>query len=153
MTEFSRDDLIFYSEDGQIKSGGYSLKSALLQQNISPMMTLNVTSGIFNEQENQDVDENKVGGKRVSTPFENLAVPVGVFYLTQKFPKHEEQIHYKEHTPISDELYDKLFELASYDKNKNKNKDKPKGQVQSHVQRKTKKIKSKQMMRKSKKNN
>lgn len=151
MTEFSRDDLIFYSEDGQIKSGGYSLKSALLQQNISPMMTLNVTSGIFNEQENQDIDEdieNKVGGKRVSTPFENLAVPVGVFYLTQKFPKQDEQIHYKQHTPISDELYDKLFELASYDKNK-KHKENPKSQSQ----RKTKKIKSKQMMRKSKKNN
>jgi hypothetical protein len=147
MTEFSRDDLIFYSEDGQIKSGGYSLKSALLQQNISPMMTLNVTSGIFNEQENEDldVDENKVGGKPVSTPFENLAVPVGVFYLTQKFPKQDQQIHYKEHTSISDELYDKLFHLASYDKNKHKAK--PKHQTQ----RKTKKIKSKQMMRKSKK--
>ena len=149
MTEFSRDDLIFYSEDGQIKSGGYSLKSALLQQNISPMMTLNVTSGIFNEDnEDEDVDENKVGGgKKVSSPFENLAVPVGVFYLTQKFPKQEEQIHYKEHTPISDELYDKLFHLASYDKNKHNAKPK------HHTQRKTKKIKSKQMMRKSKKNN
>lgn len=141
MTEFSRDDLIFYSEDGQIKSGGYSLKSALLQQNISPMMTpLNVVD----DNDNGDM----VGGKRVSTPFENLAVPVGVFYLTQKFPKYDEQIHYKEHTPISDELFDKLFELASYDKNKHK-----KAQAHVHVQRKTKKIKSKQGMRKSKKNN
>jgi hypothetical protein len=78
MTEFSMDDLIFYNEDGQINSGGYSVNSALLKQNMSPMVTIN--------QEQQ-------GGKNVSSPFENLAVPVGIYYLTQKFPKHEDGIH------------------------------------------------------------
>ena len=105
--EFSRDDLIFYNEDGKIKSGGYSVESALLNQGT-----------LFHEPLFQE------GGKRVSTPFDNLTVPVGVFYLSQKFPKHDEGLHYKEHTPISDDLYDKLFELASFHKGKAERKTK-----------------------------
>lgn len=101
--EFSRDDLIFYNEDGKIKSGGYSVESALLHQ-----------QGLFSQ----------MGGKRETSPFENLTVPVGVFYLSQKFPKHDEGLHYKEHTPISDDLYDKLFELASFQKAKSARKTK-----------------------------
>lgn len=99
--EFSRDDLIFYNEDGKIKSGGYSVESALLHHG-TPF-----PQHLFQE-----------GGKKESMPFENLTVPVGVFYLSQKFPKHDEGLHYKEHTPISDDLYDKLFELASFQKAK-----------------------------------
>lgn len=102
-TEFSRDDLIFYNEDGKIKSGGYSVEYDLLHKTL------------FQGQE---------GGKNSTTSFENLAVPVGVYYLSQKFPKSEESVHYKEHTPISDDLYDKLFELASYKKAKSKRKTK-----------------------------
>jgi len=105
-TEFSRDDLIFYNEDGQIKSGGYSVESALLHQRVQPL---------FQE-----------GGKKGPNPFENLTVPVGVYYLSQKFPKYDEGVHYKEHTPISDDLYDKLFELASFHKTKTARKTKKK---------------------------
>lgn len=105
-TEFSRDDLIFYNEDGKIKSGGYSVESALLQHNM------------YQGTPSQE------GGKRISTPFENLTVPVGVYYLSQKFPKSDEGVHYKEHTPISDDLYDKLFELASFQKAKSARKTK-----------------------------
>lgn len=121
MTEFSMDDLIFYSEDGQIKSGGYSVNSALLNQNMSPMVTIN---------------QSQQGGKNVSSPFENLAVPVGIYYLSQKFPKHEDGIHFKEHTPISDDVYDKLFELASFQKAKSSKKTKKSKQMKN---KKTKK--------------
>ena len=103
-TEFSRDDLIFYNEDGKIKSGGYSIESALLQKGVR---------GTYQE-----------GGKKMTPPFENLAVPVGIYYVNQKFPKSDEGLHYKEHTPISDDLYDKLFELASFQKAKSAKKTK-----------------------------
>ena len=57
-----------------IVGGGYKVKSFFLQGGIPAMTTLNKP------------DQN--GGK-VSSPFENLAVPAGLFYINQRVPKSD----------------------------------------------------------------
>jgi hypothetical protein len=56
----------------------------------------------------------------VSSPFENLAVPAGLFYVNTKISKknvditHSEQIN--GHKMAPDEMMDKLFALIEHDK-------------------------------------
>ena len=86
-------------------SGGYKIKSSLLQGGMSPLTTFN--------------DGSQDGGK-VSSPFENLAVPAGLFYINQRIPKNtdikEEDTYYKKHQTISDDIMDKLFGLVEANK-------------------------------------
>ena len=87
-------------------SGGYKVNSFFLQGGISPLTTLN--------------DGKQTGGK-VSSPFENLAVPAGLFYINQRVPKNEFDIdnhahNYKKHEMISDDIMDKLFGLVESNK-------------------------------------
>ena len=99
-------------EDGKTEfvGGGYTVESFLLEKDISPMSTLN-----------SDLKQN--GGK-VSSPFENLAVPAGLFFINQKIPKktHNENDNnlYKNHETISDDVMEKLFGLANNDTKKRK---------------------------------
>jgi hypothetical protein len=99
-------------ENGDVTfvGGGYTVESFLLEKDISPMSTLN-----------SDLKQN--GGK-VSSPFENLAVPAGLFFINQKIPKkmHNENDNnlYKNHETISDDVMDKLFGLANNDNKKRK---------------------------------
>jgi len=109
-TSFSENELIFYKENDQIKSGGYGIQSALLNNNISPMTTMNI---LFSSGGGT--------GEKVSTPFENLAVPAGLFFINQKVPKMYSNEHWKNHEVISDDIYDKLFDLIRAD-NKKKRK-------------------------------
>ena len=106
---FDGGDFVFMertNEDGkkEIIGGGYKINSLFLQDGIPALTT-------FNTQ-----DQN--GGK-VSSPFENLAVPAGLFYINQpitKNPTNKEEQYYKNHEPISDDIMDKLFGLVEYDK-------------------------------------
>ena len=105
-------DLIFYKNShGNIMSGGYDVESHMLRNGISPMRTLNFEQN---------------GGKetKVSNGFENLVVPVGLYYITQSQTKRKEhQNCNKEHTPLSDDIFDKLYEMIEYhDKKKRKTK-------------------------------
>lgn len=120
MTTFSENDLIFYKENDQIKSGGYSVQSAFLNNNISPMTTFNILS--------------TGGGEKISTPFENLAVPAGLFFINQKVPKTymAGDEHWKNRETISDDIYDKLFNLIKMD-------DKKKRKTRKHASSKNKK--------------
>ena len=99
-------------EDGKTEfvGGGYTVESFLLEKDMSPMSTLN-----------GDIKQN--GGK-VSSPFENLAVPAGLFFINQKINKkmHNENDNnlYKNHETISDDVMDKLFGLANNDNKKRK---------------------------------
>ena len=70
-----------------IVGGGYKVKSFFLKDNIPIMATLN--------------ESDQTGGK-VSSPFENLAVPAGLFYINRKM--------------LSDDIMDKLFGLVEIDK-------------------------------------
>jgi len=110
MEIFDGNDFVFTQktgDDGKIEiiGGGYKIKSLFLQGGTSIMSTIN------NAQQN--------GGK-VSSPFENLAVPAGLFYVNMRVPKkdlnRETQQHYKPHETISDDMIDKLYSLVEVDK-------------------------------------
>ena len=82
------DDLLFYKEqrggNDIIMSGGYSVDSYLLKNGLSPMQTNTRLES------NSQLGGDKQGeGKQVSSIFENLAVPAGLFFLNQK-PSHGE---------------------------------------------------------------
>jgi hypothetical protein len=115
MTTILKEDLIFYkNEGGAIMSGGYNVESHMLQNGISPMKTLNL---------------DQHGGKdnKVSSSFENMAVPAGLYYITQPNHKKKEQMNYKkEHVALSDDIFDKLYEMIEYD-------DKKKRKTRKHI--------------------
>ena len=103
---FDGGDFVFTQrtgEDGKIEivGGGYKINSTSLR-NGTPIMTT------YNGDE-------YTGGK-VSSPFENLAVPAGLFYInTRVFKKDTEKQnnhHYKSHETISDDMIDKLYSLV-----------------------------------------
>lgn len=114
-TIFQGNDLIFYkNSEGNIMSGGYDVESHMLRNGISPMRTLNL-------EQNGGI---KTKDQKVSNEFENLAVPAGLYYITQSKPKNLTQHSYdKEHTPLPDDIFDKLYEMIEYnDKKKRKTK-------------------------------
>ena len=103
MNQFSGEDLIFYKENDKIMSGGYLINSILLNQGLPAMTTLN---------------QNYYGGQRdaeskVSSIFENLAVPAGLFYMNTKTEIIKNQPFDDEiqHVPLTDDLHDQLFAL------------------------------------------
>lgn len=109
---FGGDDFVFTKlndpETGKSTfiGGGYKVNSFFLQGGLPIMTTLNTSE--------------QTGGK-VSSPFENLAVPAGLFYINQRIPKHdldiEKQIyHYEQHDAVSDDMIDKLFNLVDANK-------------------------------------
>jgi hypothetical protein len=105
---FGGGDFVFMQRtcpDGKKEfiSGGYKINSLFFDEDMSPIKTYNT-----NEQ---------MGGK-VSSSFENLAVPAGLFYVNMRVPKkHEKKEHfYEKHTTAPDELMDKLFGLVETDK-------------------------------------
>jgi hypothetical protein len=114
---FDGGDFVFTTridENGktEVVGGGYKINSLFLQGGIPILQTIN--------SDNSDLDQ--TGGK-VSTPFENLAVPAGLFYINQRVPKMNKNDkdgdnYYKNHETISDDMFDKLFGLVEADKKK-----------------------------------
>lgn len=124
MSIITNNDLIYYEKDGVIMSGGYSLNSGLLHQGISPMKTINtieqtqtagsgsLDSNVFNKE------------AKVSDIFSNLAIPTGLYLINQK-PLYNNNSNINmniklnqklnEHSMISDDIYDKLFNLVQLD--------------------------------------
>lgn len=103
---FGPNDFVFTQltdEDGNITTvgGGYKVDSFFFKNGISPLTTIN--------------NSGKQDGGKVSSPFENLAVPAGLFYVNQRMPKSR-NYEYKEHEMISDDVFDKLFKLVEVDK-------------------------------------
>ena len=116
----------------QFVGGGYKVNSFFLQGGNPIITTYN----------NNSSDQS--GGK-VSSPFENLAVPAGLFYINQRIPKNylEEDIdtntkhhYYKQHETVSDDMIDKLFGLVDADK---KRKRKTKKHIEKSNKKKTRK--------------
>lgn len=131
MSFFQPSDLIFYKKDGQIMSGGYSIDSILLKEGISPMTTLNT-----------DIQQ---GGSRVSSLFENLAIPAGLFFTNQHGGSkklHFDADNIEEHSALSEDIHDKLFAMVEMQtQNKNKYTKKRREKEPLHKKRKTKKQK------------
>ena len=106
---FNGGDFVFMQRTGEngqkeIIGGGYRINSVLFQDGISPMTTYNTND--------------QTGGK-VSSSFENLAVPAGLFYVNMRFPKKDsekQEQFYQKHETISDDMIDKLFGLVEADK-------------------------------------
>ena len=119
MSHFSANDLVFYKENDIIMSGGYLIDSVLLNQGISPMTTFNQHGG--------------VAGTKVSSIFENLAVPAGLLYTYKKGGSIIIDKQFKEDNSndivLSDDIHDQLFkqvDMSSSNKKGINSKSKPK---------------------------
>jgi hypothetical protein len=116
----SNDDFVLAQRDmgngeKEFVGGGFKIESFFLDNNVSPMTTFNIPS----TNTNSNTKSNTITGGKVSSPFENLAVPAGLFYINQKVPKNKDankEEHYKQHTMAPDDLMDKLFGLVEMDK-------------------------------------
>lgn len=159
---FGKDDFVLTQSnngDGttQFVGGGYKVNSFFLQGGNPIMTTYNnnsstgyprtphssfTNSSSTNSSSTHSSDQS--GGK-VSSPFENLAVPAGLFYINQRIPKNylDEDIdtdtkhhYYKQHETVSDDMIDKLFGLVDADK---KRKRKTKKHIEKSNKKKTRK--------------
>ena len=89
-------DLVFNTnENGDVTAGGFLVNSCLLKSGLSPIATMN--------------GEHQKGGG-VSQIFNNLAVPAGLLYMQQSLSSASPSGSGDE--TISDDLYDKLLNLA-----------------------------------------
>ena len=133
--QFQNNDLVFYQHGGKIMSGGYTVNSILMNSG-QPLLnsyfggskTLERQHG-NNDENNDDDDENDDNNNEKTSSnkhFDNLAVPVGIFYIhnnhkSEYDDKLRDHNNYKQCEMLSDDIYDKLFELASYKQSSNKN--------------------------------
>ena len=107
------DDLLFYEEqrggNNIIMSGGYSVDSFLLKQGLSPMQTFGSLEG-----------SQLGGGKQVSSIFENLAVPAGLFFSNQKPTQdnYGNKTKYMDHKMLPDNIFDEFIKMIEIDKHK-----------------------------------
>lgn len=153
MSIITNNDLIFYEKDGVIMSGGYSLNSGLLHQGISPMKTINTIEQTQTQTQRQTAGANDVINKeaKVSDIFSNLAIPTGLYLINQK-PLYNSNSNINvnmnnklsnnlnEHSMISDDIYDKLFNLVQLDElNKKKYNKTKKHKQEDNLTQSTKK--------------
>lgn len=107
------NDFVFMQKvgvDGETEfvGGGYKVNSFFLKTGESPMMTIN--------------NNYKQDGGKVSSPFENLAVPAGIFYINQRITKtntdnkNYNKDRYNNHEMLPDDILDKLVGLVEVDK-------------------------------------
>lgn len=128
MSHFTGEDLIFYkdSNNGKIMSGGYLIDSIMLKNSISPMTTYHYKGG-FKDKDEDDVQDEK----NVSSIFENLAVPAGLFYMNERTPISD-SCDYQSSEPLSDDLHESLLALVEIStKNKSKGKTR-KNKIKGH---------------------
>jgi len=124
---YNEDEFIFCKKpNGEITSCGFSVNSALLREGKSPMMGLTpFLRGSARNSDNDDDDEDEPESEtqmrpssgnsvhhHVSDMFKNLSVPAGIFYIQQKNPSCKQENIYEE-DDISEDLFDKLLNLAS----------------------------------------
>ena len=125
---YNEDEFIFCKKpNGEITSCGFSVNSALLREGKSPMMGLTPflrgTGTARNGDDDDDDDEEDEEEEtrhssgtsihpHVSDMFKNLSVPAGIFYIQQKNQPCKQDNIYEE-DDISNDLFDKLLNLAS----------------------------------------
>ena len=124
---YNEDEFIFCKKpNGEITSCGFSVNSALLREGKSPMMGLTPflrgTGTARNGDDDDDDDDEESLEMRsssgnnihhhVSEMFKNLSVPAGIFYIQQKNQPCKQDNIYEE-DDISEDLFDKLLNLAS----------------------------------------
>ena len=161
--QFQNNDLVFYQHGGKIMSGGYTVNSILMNSG-QPLLnsyfggskTLERQHGNNrnnndddddehddeHDDDNNDANNNEITGR--NKHFDNLAVPVGIFYIhnnqkSEYDDKLRDHNNYKQCEMLSDDIYDKLFELASYKQSTNKNNKGNKDNKDNKVKKNTKK--------------
>ena len=129
---FGPDELVMYKEGDKIKSAGYTVNSLLMKGGKSPIISYfkggtlkSLESGIQEDSDSDsDLDKKETKG---NDPFMNLAVPAGIMLIVQEPNQSEYEKkayandHYRNCDMLSDDIYDKLFEFASF-KQKRKEK-------------------------------
>lgn len=135
MSTLTSNDLVFYTDGKEIMSGGYSLNSIFLRNGISPMQTFNKGKGLESKKDN----ERETKDDKVSSLFDDLAIPVGLFLNNSKlFSKNKipyEQ--YDEHTMLSDDIFDKLFKMVEYEPKKTSKTKKHKSGIKKGLTKKS----------------
>ena len=153
---YNEDEFIFCKKpNGEITSCGFSVNSALLREGKSPMMGLtpflrgSARSGDDDEDDEDEAETRPSSGKsihhHVSDMFKNLSVPAGIFYIQQKNqPCKQENIY--EEDDISNDLFDKLLNLASENEKRKRKSGTRKAEIVlvagAKQARKTKKLKT-----------
>jgi hypothetical protein len=155
---FTNKDLIMYKEDGKIMSGGYAVNSILMNSGMAPLNSYHYGGSKSLERsiegsKESSIERSKERSKEEESKeisfFDNLAVPVGIFYINSDYIKSDYEKPntntYEERYMLSDDIYDKLFELASFKQSKNtknrKNTRKNTNQLLNNQHKKTKRAK------------
>jgi len=110
------NDLIFHKEGNDIISAGFGINSILLSKGLSPILSFSP------RKDEQESDEDS----SIFKSFKNLAVPLGLF-TTNKYNRATEEDKCEHQGTLSDSMFDRLMQMADYDK-----PEKPKSKKQRH---------------------
>ena len=115
MDTISGNDLVYYTKNGIIQAGGYSINSTLLKNNIPAVNTYSGGGG--KKHKSTKINLTTDDDSKVSDKFNNMVIPAGLLYLDQTINNNSAN----EYGPIeicemddvvSDDLYSKLVDLA-----------------------------------------
>ena len=132
-------DLVFYKDkDGSYMSGGYSIQSELFESVVNRVNEgdgLGVMGDVTTDNNTKlsSFTNSQTGGSTIlmSEVFKNLAVPTGLLFLQQTFPRTQHKDDIKKNTIsgsnngqdiYEESLYDKLVSMVSPNKKKNYNR-------------------------------
>ncbi len=106
------NDLIFHKEGNDIISAGFGINSILLSNGLSPILSF--SNKTFDNESDED--------SSIFKSFKNLAVPLGLF-TTNKYNRVTQEEKCEHQGTLSDSMFDRLMQIADYDKpEKNKSK-------------------------------
>ena len=119
------NDLIFHKEGNDIISAGFGINSILLSKGLSPILS-------FSPREENKLESDD---SSIFKSFKNLAVPLGLF-TTNKY-NHETQADKCEHQgTLPDSMFDRLMQMADYDKPEKSKSKKMRNKVNNKSMRK-----------------
>jgi hypothetical protein len=110
--QMADEEFVFLRQPGgQMTGGGFALQNSFLQHQLAPLTTL----GGGDQDEAGGMGGGK--GRRVSSPFEHLVVPAGLYLMpgwkggrgARSGPPLAESL---EHVPAPDDLFDRLLGLV-----------------------------------------
>jgi hypothetical protein len=107
VSDIKHDELLFYKNGDIIMSGGYGIKSMFLNDELSPMRTFN------------SLESGQAGGKntdKVSSIFDNLAVPAGLFLINNQRSSLTSVGNYMNSEMLPDNIFDDFMKVIEMDK-------------------------------------
>jgi len=132
---FKQDDFILCkNENGDIVSCGFNIQSLLLKQGISPMSSIFHVNDITDEIIEDEDDNVNIFKIQIMNNDKNgcihhaSALPPGLCVINEKLPQLCKHTYIEEEEDISDDIIDRLLELASFSE-KQKRKTRKRNQV------------------------